>query len=69
MERQKVSSSNINSVGYDPTSQILEIEFNYGGIYQYLNVPQLVFDNLMSAGSIGGYHAQYIKNDYPFNKL
>jgi len=35
MNRQTVSSSNIHSIGYDVKFQILEIEFQDGGIYQY----------------------------------
>jgi KTSC domain len=33
MERQPVSSSNLKSVGYDPRSRTLEIEFHNGGVY------------------------------------
>lgn len=33
MERENVSSSNLASVGYDEENEILEIEFNHGGIY------------------------------------
>ena len=32
MERTSVTSSNINSIGYDADSQILEIEFNNGAV-------------------------------------
>ena len=40
MERQHVNSSNLESVGYDPTTQTLEIEFLNGGLYQYSGVPE-----------------------------
>ena len=42
MERQSVSSSNLASVGYDPNSETLEIEFKGGTIYRYFNVPSFV---------------------------
>ncbi len=32
MKRTSVDSSNLASVGYDPKSQILEIEFNTGRV-------------------------------------
>ncbi|MCD4746569.1 MAG: KTSC domain-containing protein [Bacteroidales bacterium] len=32
MKRESVSSSNLASVGYDEKNQILEIEFNHGGV-------------------------------------
>ena len=38
MERQEVDSSNIDAVGYDETTQTLEIEFR-NGVYQYEDVP------------------------------
>ena len=40
MQRDYVSSSNIVSVGYDPASETLEIEFQSGAVYQYYNVNQ-----------------------------
>jgi len=70
MERMPVQSSNLASVGYDSASQILEIEFNHGGIYQYFNVPTHIHDGLMSAGSKGTYFDQNIKKGgYPYNKV
>ena len=69
MIRQPVSSSNIRSIGYDPESQTLEIEFHSGGIYQYFNVPVSVYDALMRASSIGGYFHRYIKDRYRWKKV
>ena len=67
MERTTVQSSNIISIGYDPNSSTLEIEFK-NGIYQYFGVPQNVFDDLINAGSKGTYFSQNIKNTYPCSK-
>ncbi len=61
MERIPVQSSNIASVGYDPVEMILEIEFLFGGIYQYFKVTPNVYDGLMSAGAKGFYFDQHIK--------
>ncbi len=69
MLRQKVDSSDINSIGYDSSTQILEIEFNSGGIYQYYNVSDSTFNELMSADSKGKYFNQFIKSQYNFKKL
>ncbi|WP_394854027.1 KTSC domain-containing protein [Citrobacter freundii] len=38
MIRQPVSSSNLQSVGYDQATSTLEIAFHSGGIYQYSRV-------------------------------
>jgi len=69
MKRQSVKSSNLSSVGYDASKQILEIEFKHGGIYQYFDVPQNVYKELMNAVSHGKYFAANIKQDYNYTKL
>jgi len=61
MERTSVVSSNLKSVGYDEENEILEIEFLQGGVYQYLNVPQSVYDGLMKASSHGQYFDRNVK--------
>lgn len=70
MKRAPVQSSNITSVGYDPSAGILEIEFHSGGVYQYLGVPKAVHDGLMKAASKGSYFHHYIKmSGYRFRKV
>ena len=64
MDRQPVTSSNLASVGYDPTAETLEVEFKNGLIYQYYNVPQIMSDQLMQAPSIGTFFNTNIKNVY-----
>ena len=64
MKRQPVSSSNLRSVGYDPETKTLEVEFQNGSVYQYFNVPNNVYRELMAAPSHGRYfhkvHSEYI---------
>lgn len=43
MNRTSVTSSNIASIGYDPSSLTLEVEFTDGSIYQYFDVPEAVY--------------------------
>jgi hypothetical protein len=69
MNRDQVASSNIASLGYDEPSQTLEVEFTTGGIYQYYNVTQAIFDQLMQAGSKGQFLAYQIKNAYPYSRV
>ena len=69
MIRTPVSSSNVCSVGYDESSMTLEIEFNNGAIYQYQNVPQDIFNNLMSAASPGGFIHSSIKGVYAYERI
>jgi len=70
MERTPVESRNLASVGFDPDSLTLEVEFQKGGIYQYFGVPEYVYQDLLRAGSKGTYFAQNIKKSgYPYSKV
>lgn len=69
MERSPVSSSSIESVGYDPNSSTLEIEFKKGGIYQYHDVPSHTYEEFISSDSLGTYLHHNIKNIYAFSKM
>jgi hypothetical protein len=69
MDRQRVSSSNIESVGYDSNDEILEIKFHSGGVYQYLNVPREKYESLMNASSKGSYFAKFIKDRYRYKRI
>jgi hypothetical protein len=69
MEREPVSSSNLVSVGYNPDSETLEVEFKNTGVYEYYNVPQFMYERLMQAGSVGAFFNAEIKNNYAFSKV
>ncbi len=69
MERYSVASSNIASIGYDEGTETLDVEFLSGAIYQYYNVPQNMYDQLMQAGSKGRFLNTYIKNAYPYSRV
>jgi hypothetical protein len=69
MRRNHVESSNIESIGYDSKSSTLEIEFSSGSIYQYFDVPQRIYDEIISADSHGKYLNSNIKGHYRFSKV
>ncbi len=69
MERQPVKSSNIRSVGYDPATRTLEIEFSAGGVYHYVNLAPVVHAALMKAPSKGTYLEARVKNRYRRKKV
>lgn len=54
-DRIPVTSTTMTSVGYDPETRILAIEFTGGEIYQYLEVPEEMFRDLLAAESKGRY--------------
>ena len=64
-----VDSTNLEWVSYDEDEEKLYVQFRSGGLYEYDNVPQKVFDGLLKAGSKGRYHAVKIKWQYPYKKL
>lgn len=70
MDRKVVSSSNLASIGYDPNTEILEVEFaKTGRVYEYYNVPQFMFDRLMEAPSHGVFFNAEIRNTYGCSPL
>ena len=69
MIRDPVASSNIASIGYDPESETLEVEFTNGSIYQYFNVPFGLNEQLMVAPSKGQFLNVYIRNGYPYSRV
>ena len=69
MQRTRVSSSNIRSIGYDPQSATLEVEFTSGDVYQYFNVPEHLYRGLMNASSKGQFLGDYIRNSYRYQKV
>ncbi len=53
MNRQFVQSSDLQSIGYDQNTNVLEVEFKSGGIYQYFKVPESIYVGLVNASSKG----------------
>jgi hypothetical protein len=71
VEYQKVGSSNLDRVGYDPESENLWIWFKGSPPrrYVYYHVPPRVFAELMAAESKGKYHAAHIKKTYSYDQV
>ena len=53
MRRQRVESTTVRSVGYQRRSRILEIEFQSGAVYQYVDVSARVYEEFWKAESKG----------------
>lgn len=64
-----MSSSDIDSIGYDSQSGVLEVEFTTGDMYQYFNVPEHLHNGLMNAASKGQFLNDYIKFSYRYQKV
>ena len=70
MNRTPVTSSHVATVGYCANTMTLEVEFDDGSVYQYFDVPEVVYQELMTSGSVGKYlHRNVIENGYGYTKL
>ncbi len=64
MNRESVQSSMILSLGYEADTSTLEVEFNSGAIWQYYDVPESVYYDMINSGSLGKYFHANIKGQY-----
>lgn len=68
MYRIQVNSSNIQSIGYDASLAVLEVEFTSGDVYQYFNVPEYLHQQFLHASSHGQFLADNIRYNYRYQK-
>lgn len=69
MRLKPVDSEMLQYVGYNAKQKILEVVFNSGERYQYFEVPASVYDELMSADSIGQYMHRHIIGHYDYQRI
>jgi hypothetical protein len=69
MDRKKVNSSGIRSIGYEASSQVLEVELTDGSIWQYSKVPSEVHRRLMAAPSAVSYYRDNVEEEYSRRRL
>jgi len=69
IERIKVESSNIESIGYDEESKTLIVEFKSGSTYSYIGVPSIVFKKMLESDSKGRFLNNNIKPTFLATKL
>lgn len=62
MERKPVSSSLVESVGYNPEEEILEVELENGRVYQYMEVPESTYQEFLAADSLGRFFNRHIRD-------
>jgi hypothetical protein len=68
MERTPVNSSSIASVGHDPETNTLEVEYKNGSVYHYHDVPAEKHEALIGAESVGSHFAAHIRNAHEYTK-
>jgi hypothetical protein len=64
MERKRVNSSKIRSVGYDEKSQVLEVELTNGQVFQYVKVYPEVYRRFMAAPNPTAFFDDKIDEEY-----
>jgi hypothetical protein len=69
VEMTLVSSSNVESVGYDEENQITYVRFLNGTLYCYKGVPKHEFEGLLNAPSVGSYLHRNFKNIFPYERI
>ncbi|MCG6951364.1 MAG: KTSC domain-containing protein [Burkholderiales bacterium] len=69
MERKRVNSSRIRSVGYDERNQLLEVELSNGTVYQYSRVSPEVHRRFMAAPNPTSYYDDKIAEEYTARRV
>jgi hypothetical protein len=69
MMLKSVSSSCLKATGYNPETETLYVQFISGTIYEYYNVPQIVYDEMLSAPSMGNYLTTKVAKAYNYSKV
>jgi hypothetical protein len=62
-------SSVVAAIRYDEKTSKLRIIFQSGSIYDYLKVPEEIYNNMKKASSKGEFLNKEIKPNYEFEKI
>lgn len=68
-EMQQVSSSNIAEIGYDEVDQTVYVRFLNNSLYVHKGVPQIEYDGLLNAPSLGSYLHRNFKGVYLYERI
>jgi hypothetical protein len=73
--RTEVTSSLLRSVGYDPATRTLELEFKpkkegeAGKVYRYADVSPETYERFKAAPSLGSHFLKQIKPNHPCTRV
>ena len=62
-------SSVVKSFTYNPAKHILRVVYVSGKVYDYLDVPEDVYNEMKITGSKGTFLNFHIKDNYAFKKI
>lgn len=69
MEHTPIVSSTIRSAGYDHQTMTMEVAFMNESVYQYFDVPEHIFQGLLTAPSAGIYFNTTVKGAYRYSRV
>jgi hypothetical protein len=69
MERKRVKSDKVRSVGYDPNARVLEVELRDGTVLAYSGVSQEVHRQFMNAPSPTSYYEDKIADEFSSRRM
>lgn len=64
VQRTPVSSTAFKSIGYDPHTRTLAVEFQSGGVHHFEDVDPDFADSFQSSASPGGFFHRHIRGHY-----
>jgi hypothetical protein len=64
-----VKSSTISEIGYNAQQSIMTVKFKTGSIYEYLEVPQEIYDFVMNSDSVGKALNAEVKGVYEYRQI
>lgn len=69
MQRKRVNSGRLRSVGYDAASQVLEVEMSDGQVFQYSGVSPEVHRRFMAAPNPTSFFDDRIAEEYTARRV
>ena len=69
MDRIDVESRMLSSIGFEPDTSTLELEFKNGAVWQYFDFPESLWYEFETAESKGKFFHAEIKNQYSEAKV
>ena len=69
MERKRVNSSKLRSVGYDEATKTLEVEMSSGQVYQYTGVYPEVYRRFIAAPNPTSFFDDKIEEEYTGRRI
>lgn len=64
-----VQSTNIKGIGFAESKLILQVQFNNGTVYQFYEVPEIIYNQFNAAQSKGRFFQMHVKDLYKFKKM